>query len=192
MPLRNSQTEWGGVSKLFHWTMAALILGTSLFVLHVNDSTYWFKSSPLIFITYIHWHKAFGLIALTLVVGRLLWRRRNPVPVTAPLTPFETAWSHRTHIALYTLMILVPLTGWLASSFFGSSTKFWGLFQVPPITPKSKTGVAVFYWVHFTLAWTILTVVAIHAGAAIYHHVHRRDRVLRAMLPGGSTKGEAA
>jgi cytochrome b561 len=184
---RNSDDRWGAVAKAFHWSLALLILGTSLFVLHVNDSTLWFTSSPEIFITYIHWHKALGLIALVLIVARIWWRRRQPVPVTAPLTPFETLWSHRVHIGLYALMIVVPVTGWLASSFFGSGTKFWGLFTIPPIVPKSKLGVAIGYWTHFVLAWTLLAIVALHVGAALYHHFVRRDRTLSAMLPGGST-----
>lgn len=192
MPLRNTETSWGGISKGFHWAMALLIIGTSVFVLHVNDSTYWFKSSPLLFITYIHWHKAFGLIALALVLGRILWRRRGPVPRTTPLAPFEEKWSHRTHIGLYALMIIVPVTGWLASSFFGSPTKFFGLFAVPPIVPKWKPGVAIFYWAHFVLAWLILSVVAAHVAAALYHHFHRKDDVLRAMWFGrGPRRGDS-
>jgi cytochrome b561 len=181
----NDERTWGAVAKAFHWTMALLILASSAFVLHVNDSTYWFTSTPEIFITYIHWHKAVGLVLLVLVVARLLWRRRGVVPRTAPLTPFEAKWSHRTHVAIYVLMVAVPVTGWLASSFFGSPTKFFGLFTVPSITPKWKTGVAIFYWVHFALAWSLLALVAAHAGAAIYHHVRRKDDVLRAMLPFG-------
>ena len=181
MAWRNGEREWGTAAKLFHWTMALLIVGSSIFVLHVNDSTWWFKSSPLVFITYIHWHKTFGLIALLLVLGRLLWRRGGAVPKTVQLTPFEQRWSHRTHLGLYALMIAVPLTGWLASSFFGSPTKVFGLFTIPPITPKWKPGVAVFYWAHFVLAWAILSVVTIHAAAALYHHYHRKDDVLRGM-----------
>ncbi len=182
MTLRNTEAKWGTVSKIFHWTMALLIIGTSIFVLHVNGTTPWFKSSPLIFLTYIHWHKALGLIALALVLGRIVWRLRGgPTPKVAPLTPFEDKWSHRTHICLYVLMLAVPLTGWLASSFFGSPTKFFGLFTIPPITPKWRPGVRLFYWAHFALAWSILSIVAIHAAAAIYHHFHRKDDVLRAM-----------
>ena len=86
MALRNSDRAWGSVTKTFHWTMAALIIGASIFVLHVNDSMPWFKSSPLVFITYIHWHKSFGLIALTLVAARLLWTWSQPHPVTAPFS----------------------------------------------------------------------------------------------------------
>jgi cytochrome b561 len=189
MAWRNDAERWGTVAKAFHWTMAILIVASSVFVLHVNDSTWWFRSTPQFFIQYIHWHKATGLILLVLVLARIAWRRRGPIPRTAPLTPFESTWSHRTHLAIYALMVLVPVSGWLASSFFGSPTKFFGLFTVPAITPKWKTGVAVFYWVHFVLSWTLLALVAVHAAAAIYHHVRRRDDVLRAMLPFGRPRG---
>lgn len=192
MVARNTSTTWGGVAKALHWTIAGLILFTSAFILHVNDSTYWFKSSPAVFITYIHWHKALGIIAFVLIVGRIVWRRCNPVPQTAPLTLREKMWSHRVHIAIYTLMVAVPVTGFLASSFFGSSTKFWGLFEIPSPLPKWKLGVAVGYWAHFVLAWGLLTLVAGHVAAALYHHFIRKDRTLAAMLPGGSAPEEAS
>lgn len=184
MALGNTKDQWGSVSKLLHWSIALLIIGTSIFMLHVNDSTWWFKSSAAIFIKYIHWHKAFGLMALALIAIRIWWRRRQPVPVTTPLTEFEEKWSHRTHLALYVLMIAVPITGWLSSSFFGSVTDVFGLFTVPAITPESKALLPIAYWAHFALAWAILCLVAFHAGAAFYHHFKRKDRVLKAMLPG--------
>jgi len=180
---RNAEEEWGGVAKAFHWTMALLIIGSSIFILHVNDSTWWFKSTPLIFIQYIHWHKVFGLLALALVLLRLLWRRREVLPVTCELTPFEQKWSHRAHVALYVLMIAVPLSGWISSSLFGSPTKVFGLFEIPPITPKYKPALPAAYWTHFALSWALLTLIVLHIGAALYHHFVRKDRVLRAMLP---------
>jgi cytochrome b561 len=191
MGFRNSDREWGSFSKLLHWTIALLIIGSSIFVLHVNDSTWWFKSTPLIFIQYINVHKTFGLLALLLILIRIWWRTRERVPVTDSLTPFEQKWSHRTHVALYVLMVAVPLTGWISSSLFGSPTKVFGWFTIPPITPKYKPALPVAYWTHFTLAWMILTLAAFHAGAALYHHFVRKDRVLKAMLPGRSRSDES-
>lgn len=187
MALANTSTSWGPVAKALHWTIAALILFTSAFILHVNDSTWWFKSSPEVFITYIHWHKALGIIAFVLIVARIIWRWRNPVPQTVPLTAREKLWSHRVHLAIYVLMVAVPVTGFLASSFFGSGTKFWGLFEIPSPLPKWRLGVAIGYWAHFVLAWALLTLVAGHIGAALYHHFVRKDRTLVAMLPSRST-----
>jgi cytochrome b561 len=188
MGLRNTGESWGWGAKLFHWIMAAGIIGASIFVLHVNDSMPWFKSSPKVFITYIHWHKAFGLILLTLAVLRLVWKLRNPKPVTAPLTRFEEKASKATHRGLYALMFIVPLTGWIASSAFGSPTKFFGLFTIPGIIPKTKALVGPFYWIHFGLAWLLLAIVSFHIVAAFYHHDRRKDNVLRAMWFG---KGKA-
>lgn len=179
--LRNTTTQWGWGAKLFHWTIAVLIVATSIFVLHVNDSMPWFKSTPIYFITYIHWHKAIGLLVLTLVIGRLLWRWKGPVPVTAPLTQFEEKASHRTHVSLYILMFVVPISGWIASSAFGSVTKVFGLFTIPGIIPKTKALVGPFYWIHFGMAWLLLALVSFHIIAAFYHHHRRKDAVLTAM-----------
>lgn len=190
MGTKNTQSNWGWVAKLLHWAMAITIITTGIFMWHVNDSTFWFKSGPEIFIKYIHWHKSLGLIALALIIARIWWRRRNPVPKTAPLTPFEEKWSHRIHVALYVLMVAVPITGWLSSSLFGSVTNFFGLFTIPAITPEWKEGVGVAYWAHFGLSWAIMLLVAAHAGAALYHHFIRKDRVLRAMLPGGGDSAQ--
>ncbi|WP_321324433.1 cytochrome b [uncultured Parasphingorhabdus sp.] len=182
--LGNTETRWGAVSKALHWTIALLIIGTSIFVLHVNGSTYWFTSGPLIFIEYIHWHKAFGLMALALIIFRFYWRWKQPLPAPESLTEFEQKWSHRTHIGLYVLMAAVPLSGWLSSSFFGSGVNFWGLFTIPPITPKFRAGLGVAYWTHFALSWMMICLVTFHAAAAFYHHFIRKDKVLSAMLPG--------
>lgn len=187
MPLRNTAEHWGLGAKLFHWTMATLIIFSSLFILHVNDSfSWWFKSSPLLFITYIHWHKSLGLILLVLVAARLLWRRGNVPPVTAPLTRFEERASKATHVGLYILMIVVPVSGWIASSAFGSPTKFFGLFTIPGIIPKFKPLVGPAYWAHFGLAWFLLALVGFHLIAAFWHHHRKQDRVLRAMWFGRS------
>lgn len=188
MTWRNTPTRWGLGSKLFHWTMALLIIGSAIFVLHINDTLPWFKSEAKIYITYIHWHKAFGLLALVLVLARLAWTKTQPKPETAPLTPFEKKASLGTHHALYALMIIVPVTGWLASSFFGSPTKVFGLFTIPGIVPKNKEWVGPSYWAHFIASWTILAVIAFHAGAAWYHHLVRKDAVLKAMWFGGGER----
>lgn len=184
MPLHNSDKHWGAVSKTLHWAIAALIIVSSIYVLHINDSTWWFKSSPLLFIKGINWHKLMGVTALLLILVRIAWRRRGPVPVTAALTPFEEKTSRWTHRALYVLMVAVPIVGWLSSSAFGSPVRIPGVGALPLIWPKDRTFLAFFYWTHFVLAWTLLALVALHAGAALFHHFVRKDGVLRSMLPG--------
>jgi len=192
MAWKNTDAAWGGVAKFFHWTIAALIIGSSVFVLHINDGFPWFKSTPQIFILNINWHKLLGILALVFIIARLLWRRRGPVPATAGLTPFEERMSKWAHRSLYVLMILVPIMGWLSSSAFGSPVKIPGVGALPLIWWNDRTLLPFFYWSHYVLAWTLLGLIALHAGAAIYHHFVKKDGVLRGMLPGrGAAKALA-
>lgn len=188
MSLRNSGVSWGTGAKVFHWVMAFGIIGTSLFVLHVNDSMPWFKSSAPVFIVYVHWHKAFGLILLLLALLRLLWKWLNPKPETVELSPVEAKLSRWTHSSLYALMFIVPLSGWIASSAFGSPTKFFGLFNVPGIIEKSKPLVGPAYWAHFSVSWLLLSIISFHVFAAFWHHDRKKDDVLRAMWFGRRQK----
>lgn len=183
MTWRNTTTEWGTGSKLFHWVLAAVIIASSLFILHVNDSMPWFKSSAPVFMKYVHWHKATGLIALTLILGRIAWRWAGGgrPPKVVELTPLEERAARWTHGSLYLLMIVVPLSGWVASSAFGSPTKFFGLFEIPGIIPKTKPLVGPAYWTHFGAAWLLLALVSFHVFAAFWHHSRKKDATLRAM-----------
>jgi cytochrome b561 len=192
MALRNGPSSWGHVSRFFHWTMAVLIIASSIFVLHVNDSMPWFKSSVPVFLVYLHWHKAVGLLLLAMAVARLLWRRTDPAPKVAVLDAREEKLAKAAHRALYILMIVVPLSGWIASSAFGSVTKVFGLFEIPGIIPKTKPLVGPAYWAHFSLAWALLALVSFHIVAAFWHHDRRRDDTLRAMWSGRRRTNPAA
>ena len=58
---------------------------------------------------------------------------------------------------------------------------------VIPHLPLPKSGASEAFWAfaHATLAYVTLGLVAIHAAAAFYHHLGRRDLVLIRMLRSG-------
>lgn len=196
MSLRNSARAWGSVSKTLHWAMAGIILFASLYVLIINDSMPGFKSTPILFITGMHLHKTLGLLALVLIVLRAVWvftQKRPALPET--MSRHERIASKIAHYALYALMIAVPVFGWLSSSAFGSPTNVFGWFTVGGIWPKDRAALPFFYYSHKYLAWTLLVLVAVHILAALWHHIVRKDGVLRSMLPrmvgGGSASAHA-
>ena len=135
----------------------------------------------MIFITYIHWHKSFGLILLTLVGAAAAVEMGEPqTQVTEELTPFEEKASKWTHRSLYTLMFVVPdVTGWIASSAFGSPTKFFGLFVIPGIVEKSKplVGPCLLGCISASHG-CCLPSSASTSSRAFYHHGRRKDNVL--------------
>jgi cytochrome b561 len=81
------------------------------------------------------------------------------------------------------LILAIPLTGWLYSSAAGLPTVYLGLVQLPDLLIKDNALAAQLKLVHITLNYTLLTLVVIHAAAALKHHVVDRDDVLRRMLP---------
>ena len=87
--------------------------------------------------------------------------------------------------ALYVLFILVPLIGWIATSYCCKPVKFFWTVPVSLPIPDAPTMEAAgwIFQIHIGLAIALLAVVAVHVAGALQHHFIRRDRTLLRMLP---------
>lgn len=178
--LRNTQHSWGSAAKTFHWLIAALILAQ--FPLGWAAANW--KLSPTKFYLFT-WHKSIGLSILALVVLRLLWRWVNPVPtLPASMPGWERVAAHVDHLVLYLLMFALPLTGWIIDSASNIPFKVFWLFRLPRIVSPSKPLEEVFKEIHDNLSIAFAVLLAVHIGAALWHHFVRCDTVLARMLPG--------
>lgn len=194
MQWSNTANRFGAIAKFFHWTSAAAFIAAYLIVYYVI----WFMDDTLPEswpVLNIHW--ALGLLVGFLVLPRLLWRLLDVQPEDPPGSKLEHRLAHTAHWALYALLIVMPLTGYLGT---GAPTNF-GLFTV---TGFNET--ALFTWIsttyslsweefeapldvihHFIGKWVAWAIVALHVAAALYHHRVRRDNVLIRMLPWSSS-----
>ena len=131
----------------------------------------------------VPWHKAIGIMIFALLLLRLAWRWRHPAP---PLPSTMPAWerhaAHASHVLLYVLMLVVPLSGFLMSSALGFSTVVFGL-KLPDLLERNRELGDTLKVVHYFLNKTLLALVALHFGAALKHHFIDHDNVLRRMLP---------
>lgn len=181
MPLKNTREEWGVVSKTLHWLVVALILAMAWLGLTMGD----LPNGPDKIATYAL-HKSIGLSILALVALRLLWRLYAGAPAPLADTP---RWQARiagvTHVALYVLLLALPLSGWLLNSAAGFPLQWFGLFNLPAIAGKDQGLHALAEQVHEWLFWTLVLVAVAHAAAAIHHHLFLRDDTLARMLPRG-------
>ncbi|WP_414463052.1 cytochrome b [Hyphomicrobium sp. DY-1] len=127
-------------------------------------------------------HKLLGLIVLTLVVLRLLYRLTQGAPRSDPtVPPALTGISHLVHWALYALLIAVPVLGYLAISY-GDFLDIFN-FRLPMLTVKNDDlSKEIFEW-HELGAFLIIGFVTLHIIAAVYHYFVRRDRVVERMIP---------
>lgn len=129
-------------------------------------------------------HKLLGFLVLWLVAGRLAYRLLKGAPPDEPtLLWWQKAGSHLVHWLLYGLLLVVPLLGWVGVSLYPSLTVF-GLFNLPALAAPNEDLAKVVLEIHGTLAILMGLLACAHVGAALYHHLIRKDGVLRRMLPG--------
>ena len=137
-------------------------------------------------------HKSVGITVLLLALTRLGWRlTHRPPPLPAEMPSLEARAAEGTHALLYALMIGMPLVGWalVSASPLNIPTLLYGVVPWPHLpglaTLHDKRPVeAGLKLVHAYGAYALIALVALHAAAALRHHVLIGDDVLRRMIPG--------
>ena len=180
MKIRNSADAWGAVARGFHWVIAALILAQFV----VGSVAEEMKLTPAKLDLFV-WHKSIGVTILALAVLRLLWRLANPPPAMPAGTPrWEQRLAALGHWALYALIFVVPISGWLVSDASRVPFKAYFVLPMPDLIETSRSLQEAAEEVHEVLTMTLLVVVIVHITAALRHHFLLHDDVLRRMLTG--------
>lgn len=188
MGVGNTATGWGWPARLLHWLMAALIL----FQIGLGLWMVWLVGDVVRQFSLYQTHKSWGFVIFSLALIRVVWRLTHPAPeLPARMGRLEAALARGVHLALYLLMLLVPLTGWLTASAstlqdrFGLRNMVFGLFELPdPFRPSTEALELAFRGLHAGAVSLLALLVLGHAGAALRHHFLRRDTVLRRMVLG--------
>ncbi len=164
-----------------HWLMALMIIGGFAVGLYMTG----LKLSPDKLKLY-SWHKWSGITVLALALIRIGWRLSHPAPAPLPGQPlWQLRAAHYTHLALYVLILAIPLSGWLYSSASGYPVVYLGIkaLRLPDLVAKDKELATALKQLHELLNWTMAALVTVHAAAALKHHLIDRDGTLRRMLP---------
>ena len=127
-------------------------------------------------------HKSIGVTLLVLVWVRLMWRYLD----RRPGWPEELSSAHKhaargAHIALYVLMVLVPLSGWFINAASGFPLNWFGLFAVPSLLAPNETLQAIAEIVHLTAVVTLAVILLLHVAGALHQQFARRNGLLRRM-----------
>ena len=173
--------EWHRLSMLLHWLIALLIAGLATVGLLMVDMA----NSPAKIGVY-QLHKSIGITVLALVALRLLWRlaTRAPAPV-AGLPAWQRIAASAMHFALYAMMLLIPLSGWLFNSAANFPLKWFGLIKLPALSGPDPALKAWAQAVHVYGFYVLAALVLLHAAAAVKHHWIDHNATLARMLPRG-------
>lgn len=177
MGFKNTSTEYGILSKFFHWTIAFIMMG----LLVVGFYMVSLEPAPFKFEVY-SWHKSFGILVLILVVGRIFWKFSNSkLEHMATHKKWEKILAKITHLALYVGMIGMPLSGWAMSSAAGYPVKLFGL-TLPALVAENKALGSLMNQTHEILGYVLIGAILLHTAGAFKHHFIDRDSTLKRML----------
>jgi len=128
-------------------------------------------------------HKSIGLTLGALVVLRLAWRlAHRPPPLPPSLPRWQQAAAIATHRLLYLCLLVMPLSGYLGSSFSGYPVRFFGI-TLPGWAARNDALKDLFSQIHYAAAAVFMLLIALHAAAAL-KHLLARDGLFGRMWPG--------
>jgi cytochrome b561 len=170
---------YSGVMRAIHWGTLSLLVGIYTLAWSIDGAGSHDEAPWLIMM-----HRSFGLTILLLTLFRLGWRQVTRVPALPDSVPGPQRIAAKVVvIALYLLLLLQPLLGLIASQLHGDHIEVFGLFALPVFVAPNRALSKQVLALHGTVALLLLSPIFMHACAALYHHLVRRDDVLRGMLP---------
>jgi len=177
---RRRPDRHGSFSQAAHWLTAALILALVPIGLAMAAT----PPGPGRRILF-EWHQSLGAIVWFVTLARL-WSRRYIIGANPEDSHFrwQLLLAGMMHMALYVILVVMPLAGYLGASFLRQPATLFGLVAIPPPPlpdwPAAGVGLVAF---HRGCAWVLLLLLIVHVGIALYHHYVARDRTLLRMLP---------
>ena len=171
--------RYSSFAIVLHWLMALALLALVGLGFYMTDM----PMSPLK-LKVFSWHKWAGITLLVLVLVRMVWRLVSPAPaLPGGMSRLMKLAAHGGHLALYGLMLAIPLSGWLMSSAKGFQTVWFGVLPLPDLIGKNLELGKALSGVHWTLNVALLVIVAGHVLAALMHQFVQKDGTLYRMVP---------
>jgi cytochrome b561 len=178
-PTPRAVEVYNPVLRTIHWLMALLIfiaLGLGVWSTQLSRGD---LRSEVLFA-----HKSIGVTVLALLVLRVVFRVVLGAPAySAPLGRAVHAAAGAAHLALYALMIALPVSGYVLSNAGKHEVSWFGLFTLPNFVPEDKGLAEAAEQAHYLLAWAIGVFLALHVIAVVWHARVKRDEVLTRMWP---------
>ncbi|MHC8441293.1 MAG: cytochrome b [Candidatus Eutrophobiaceae bacterium] len=188
-----NEQRYNNFAILIHWLMGTLLIATLCLGFYCDSLLEELIATPkperpegmrehLVF--WITTHKSFGLTMALLALVRILWRLASPPPPLPEFVPSAMAIaSSVVHWSMYAFFFIMPISGYLSSSFGGHSSAFWGL-KIPDWAMENSALDEFFATIHAYSGITLSVLIAIHICAIIAHARNKSgEGIMYRMLP---------
>lgn len=170
--------QYSFIARVLHWT-------TLLFIVCSIILGYWMtnRSGAQIWDdltnTLYGWHKLIGFTILLITVlrwGVKLKSKSVPYPVVMP--PRLMIIARLVQIALYGLLIVVPMLGWAGVSAYPALITVGG-YHLPamPFVPKDQALAKQIFEIHGYCALAFIALITLHMTAALRHLIVLKDGI---------------
>lgn len=172
-----SENQYNYMLRILHWVIGTLII----FMLCHG---FWMSGLPNDFpskYTMIYsMHKSFGVLIFTLVLWRLIVRLSNQSPrLPSSINKFDSTISLITILLLYISMLAMPISGYLISAFGNHPISFFGLFNLPLMTPEDHSASQLFSKIHGYIAYIFSGIIILHVLGFFKHCIVERVNLLK-------------
>ena len=175
MRLKNSLTEYGFISKIFHWLSAAVLVAQVPLGFYLVDLDF---SENRVFIENIHVTIGLGIFYLTIL--RLIYKLFNPTPALGNSVFIgQRVIAKLNHILLYLSILVITISGALKKLFNG---EMLDLFFFDLEIKDNFDLAELFYEIHIYGNYTLIALILLHISAVIIHKILFKENLLRRIL----------
>lgn len=170
---------YGTGARIFHWLVAVLVVVQIPAGVAMTSEPLAAYADPLFIL-----HKGLGAVLLVLVVGRIAWRlTHRPPPFPDFMPPRERTIAHRTHLAIYGLLLVMVVSGYVRTVGDGYPIELLDALGIPTLLPSMPSTAHAMLVVHQMAVFALVGLVAVHVGAVLMRHLIDGRPVLHRMWP---------
>lgn len=131
------------------------------------------------------YHRSMGVVLFIITVIRLFYRLANPPkPLGDDIAPMQKKVAAAVHYALYFLLLVNPLVGWIGTSYYPAKIKVFWLVELPALVGKNRPMSELLLEIHAYMGLAAAALVCLHLAGVFYHQFIRKDGVLMRMVTG--------
>ena len=176
MSSHDHQAPHGFSTIALHWGMAALFVAAFILGQIMEELPRGGEK-----LSVLGWHLLAGGAVFILALPRLM-RRRKIKSVHNEGAAWERGAATVVHVALYALMILLPLSGFLAGASLPTAIPIPGGFELSPLFSSPMLHEAM-EEAHEFLVVALVWGVGLHIAGTLWHKFVKRDGVAGRMSP---------
>ena len=173
------QSNYHPVARWLHWIIAGLLLAQ--YVLAELAELAEHNKQLVQQLALLANHKSLGITILVLVAIRIGWRLTHPVAPLANQPCWQKRLAHVTHLLIYGLIVLLPITGWLMSSASSYPVSWFQVWTLPDLVAADEALEQFFIQAHALCWYSLLTLLALHILATLKHQLIDHDGLFARM-----------